>query len=126
MLQRAHFQNSFVNKANQLSHFAYSEPRILKTAEFRMEHGKHRSDDTQDPSHHRAVKSLPEAPFSNPWEEFYFKTNKYPYSAGFLCVCVCVCVCLCVCVCVCQSVRVASLQFREDPDGDTVPTRGLR
>ena len=80
-----------MNKANQLSHSACSEPRILETAEFRMEHRKHRSDDTQDPSHHRAAKSLPEAPFSNPWEEFYCKTNKYPYSAGFLCVCVCVC-----------------------------------
>ena len=26
----------------------------------------------------------------------------------------------CVCVCLCVSVRVASLQFQEDPDGDTV------
>lgn len=63
VLQRAHFQNSFVNKANLLNHLAYSDTRILKMAGFRVEHGKHRSDDTQDPSHHRAAKSLPEAPF---------------------------------------------------------------
>lgn len=63
VLQRAHFQNSFVNKANLLNHLAYSDTRILKMAGFRVEHGKHRSDDTQDPCHHRAAKSLPEAPF---------------------------------------------------------------
>lgn len=33
-------------------------------AEFREEPRKHRSDDTLDLSHHSAVKSLPEAPFS--------------------------------------------------------------
>ena len=95
VLQRAHFQNSFVNKANLLNHLAHSDTKILKMAGFRVEHGKHRSDDTQDPSHHRAAKSLPEALFFNPWEEFYFKTNEYPYSAGFLRACVSVCACAC-------------------------------
>ena len=103
VLQRAHFQNSFVNKANLLNHLAHSDTKILKMAGFRVEHGKHRSDDTQDPSHHRAAKSLPEALFFNPWEEFYFKTNEYPYSAGFLRACVRACVRVCVRVCVSQA-----------------------
>lgn len=33
-------------------------------AEFKEEPRKHHSDDTLDPSHHSAMKSLPEAPFS--------------------------------------------------------------
>lgn len=45
---------------------------------------------------------LARSPFLSPWEEFNFKTNKCPYLAGFL------------------RVYVTSLQYREDPDGDTV------
>lgn len=41
-------------------------------------------------------------PVFSTWEEFYFTTNKCPHLAGFL------------------PVYVTSLQYWEDPDGDTV------
>lgn len=73
VLQRAHFRNSFVYKANQLNHSAYSDSRILKMAEFKVERGKHPSDGTRDPSHRRAMKSLPEAPFAILGKSFTLK-----------------------------------------------------
>lgn len=42
-------------------------------AEFKEEHRKHRSDDALDPSHHSAVKSLPEAPLSVLGKSFTLK-----------------------------------------------------
>lgn len=84
VLQRAHLWNWFVCKTSQLNHFAHSDTRILKMADLKGEHWKHRSDDTLDPSHHSAAKSLPEAPAFRTWEEFYFTTNKCPHLAGFL------------------------------------------
>lgn len=71
-------------------------------AEFKEEHRKHRADDTPDHRPPQCVKSLPEAPFFSPWEEFCFTTKKCPHLAGLL------------------PVYVTSLQYREDPDGDTV------
>lgn len=70
VLQRAHLWNKSVCKTSQLNRFAHSDTRILKMAELKEEHRKHRSDDTLDPARHSAVKSLPEAPLFSPWEEF--------------------------------------------------------
>lgn len=73
-LQRARLWSSLGCETSQLGCFAYSDTRILNTAEC-TGHRKHHSDDTPNQSHRSARTGLPGAPGSI-WEEFCFKTRQ--------------------------------------------------